>query len=295
MRIITRPDFDGIVCDVLLRNIFDIETPTKWVEPYDIEKFLPEIAAGDIVANLPFIKGCSLWFDHHITNKTDEVFEGAFYDAPSAAGIIFKYYQNRFTNDFKELVFQTDRIDSGEVTIDEVLHTENYPYAMLSSTISGRDKSDETYWNRVVKLLGEKNIRDVLNDNEVRERCSKILEENKIYADYLKEYTQIIEKTAFTDFRSLENEPKGNRFLIYSLFPGVYVDAKIRYSKEDRDKVIVSLGKNIFNNGCRVNLGNLASRYGGGGHKGAGSCSFHKHEAENNIRRILEEINKNQD
>jgi len=293
MRIVTRPDFDGIVCDVLLRNILDINTPTKWVEPYEIKNFSPEITDGDIIANLPFIKGCDLWFDHHITNKTDEAFEGAFYDAPSAAGIIFSYYRNRFTKDFTELVFQTDRIDSGEVTIEEVLHMEDYPYAMLSSTISGRDKSDEAYWNRVVKLLGEKNITDVLADKEVNERCSRIVEQNKTYADYIREYTQIIENTAFTDFRSLEKEPKGNRFLIYSLFPEVYVDVKARYSKEDRDKVIVSLGKNIFNSGCRVNLGDLASQYGGGGHKGAGSCSFHKDDAEAKIKMILEVINKN--
>lgn len=293
MRIITRPDFDGIVCDVLLRNIFNIDAPTQWVEPYDIEKFSPEIAENNIVANLPFIKGCFLWFDHHITNKTDSVFNGAFYDAPSAAGIIFKYYQNKFTKDFKELVFQTDRIDSGDVTIDEVLHTENYPYAMLSSTISGRNKSDEAYWNKVVKLLGEQKIDDVIADKEVNERCSKILEQDRLYANYIKEYTQINGNSAVTDFRSLDIEPKGNRFLIYSLFPDVYVDVKIRYSKDDRDRVIVSLGKNVFNNGCRVNLGDIASQYGGGGHKGAGSCSFHKNEGESNISRILAVINKN--
>ncbi len=293
MRIITRPDFDGIVCDVLLRNIFDIDAPTRWVEPYEIEKFSPEISDGDIVANLPFIQGCSLWFDHHITNKTDSVFNGAFYDAPSAAGIIFKYYQNKFTKNFKELVFQTDRIDSGDVTIDEVLHTENYPYAMLSSTISGRDKNDEPYWNRVVKLLGEKRIEEVLADDEVHGRCSRIIKQDKIYANFIREYTQIIGNTAVTDFRSLDTEPKGNRFLIYSLFPEVYVDVKIRYSKDDRDKVIVSLGKNVFNNGSNVNLGDLASQFGGGGHKGAGSCSFHKDEAKTNISRILAVINKN--
>jgi oligoribonuclease NrnB/cAMP/cGMP phosphodiesterase (DHH superfamily) len=293
MRIVTRPDFDGIVCDVLLRNIFEINTPTQWVEPYEIEKFSPEIADGDIVSNLPFVQGCSLWFDHHLSNKTDADFNGEFCNAPSAAGIIFKYYQNRFTKDFKELVFQTDRIDSGEVTIDEVLHLENYPYAMLSSTISGRDKSDETYWNRVVKLLGEKNIEEVLADDEVHGRCSKILEQDKSYANYIREYTQIIGKTAVTDFRSLDNEPKGNRFLIYSLLPEIYVDVKIRYSKEDRNKVIVSLGKNIFNTGCKANLGDLASQYDGGGHIGAGSCSFHKNDAEINITRILEKINNN--
>jgi len=294
VRIITRPDFDGIVCDVLLRDIFSIDENTQWVEPYDIEKFSENIEDGDIIANLPFIKGCSLWFDHHMTNKTEEKYDGAFYEAPSAAGIIYKYYENRFSRNFDELVFQTDRIDSGDVTIDEVLHVEKYPYALLSSTISGKDKTDEQYWKRVVKLLGEKEIDDVLLDREVTERSMKVIDQNNSYVTFLKDYTEIKDHLAVTDFRSLEIEPKGNRFSIYSLFPEVYVDVKIRYKKDNRDKVIVSLGKNIFNEGSNVHLGDLVSKFGGGGHRGAGSCSFHKDISEKNISEILDILSKNE-
>jgi oligoribonuclease NrnB/cAMP/cGMP phosphodiesterase (DHH superfamily) len=191
MRIITRPDFDGIVCDVLLRDIFNIEGSTQWVEPYNIEKFSQYIEDGDIIANLPFIEGCSLWFDHHSTNKIEKEFNGAFYEAPSAAGIIYDYYKGKFSQDFSELVFQTDKIDSGDISIDEVLNMEQYPYALLSATIFGKEKTDELYWNKVVKLLAEKDVKDVLKDREVTERCSKILTENKEYKTFLNNYTEI--------------------------------------------------------------------------------------------------------
>lgn len=293
MRIITRPDFDGIVCDVLLRDVLNIDTPTEWIEPYELKDYSLSIGEENIVANLPFIDGCSLWFDHHLTNKIDNSFNGSFQDAPSAAGIIYQYYKGKFSRDFSELVMETDRIDSGNITADEVLDTEKYPYAMVASTISGRNKDDEPYWNRLVNLLRTCTIDEVRNDTEVSQRCNRILEEDKKYSFSLKEFTKIIENTAVTDFRDLEVEPKGNRFLIYSLFPDVYVDMKIRFSKDDREKVIVSLGKNVFNNGNNVNLGKLVSEYGGGGHKGAGSCSFHVTLAEKNINEMLAVLLKN--
>jgi oligoribonuclease NrnB/cAMP/cGMP phosphodiesterase (DHH superfamily) len=293
MRIVTRPDFDGIVCDVLLRNIFDIDITTLWVEPYELKNYSQGIGENDIIANLPFVEGCSLWFDHHLTNKIDIPFKGIFQDAPSAAGIIYTYYRGQFSKNFDELILQTDRIDSGNITINEVLNTENYPYAMVASTISGRNKDDESYWNNLVQLLSSQHIDKVICDNEVDKRCNKIIKQDKRYAVSLKKYTSLVKNTAITDFRKLAVEPKGNRFLIYSLFQDIFVDAKIRYSKDDREKVIISLGQNIFNNGNNVNLGELVSRYGGGGHKGAGSCSFHKNEAEKNIDEILTVLMEN--
>jgi len=293
MRVITRPDFDGIVCDVLLRDIFDIDRPTEWIEPYEIKDNFHRIGEGDIVANLQYVEGCSLWFDHHQTNKTDKSFEGVFEIAPSAAGIIYRYYDGKFSKDFSDLVAQTDRIDSGNITRDEVLNIGDYPYMMLSSTISGRNREDEPYWNRVVELLGSSSIEEIIYDEEIKERYSRIIEKDKAFASYLLEHTSVKGNTAVTDFRSLEVEPKGNRFLVYSLFPDIFVDAKIRFDRDDRQKVIVSLGQNIFNSGNMVNLGKLVSQFGGGGHKGAGSCSFHASAAEDNISRILDVLGKN--
>ena len=95
---------------------------------------------------------------------------------------------------------------------------------------------------------------------------------------------------AVTDFRELPRTPQGNRFLVYSLFPQAVVQAKIRYNDRDRDRVIVSVGHSIFNRNCKVNVGLLLSNYGGGGHPGAGSCSFPKEKADTYIPAILETL-----
>ncbi len=78
MRIVTRPDFDGIVCAVLLRDALKITRPVKWVEPNVLQSGQVEIHNGDIIANLPYQDNCTLWFDHHYTNRIYRPFRRRF-------------------------------------------------------------------------------------------------------------------------------------------------------------------------------------------------------------------------
>ncbi|MBN2041324.1 MAG: exopolyphosphatase [Spirochaetes bacterium] len=287
MRIVTRPDFDGVICAVLLFDVEKISRPTLWIEPYEIKNNDGLIKEGDIIANLPYIDKCSLWFDHHYSNKPEKPFNGAFEIAPSAARIIYEYYKGRFSKDFNEIVIKADKIDSADFTIDEILNPENDPYIMLYFTISGRIKTDEDYWNKIVYLLGKYDINEIIKDQEVKKKCNIIIEQDRIYEKVLRQYTDKREHITITDFRAISAEPKGSRFLVYTLFPDSYVNVKIRYDKSNREKVIVSLGQNIFNRKGKVHLGHLVSNYGGGGHEGAGSCHFHISEAQKKIDEII--------
>ena len=142
MRIVTRPDFDGIVCAVLILEAENAVSPVKWVSPSDMQKGNIEILPGDIIANLPYHPNCSLWFDHHFSNKIRHKTRGLFGIAPSAAGLVFKYYQNSLQRDFTKLVAETDKIDSANLTLDEILSPEKYPYVLLSMTVQDHIPSE---------------------------------------------------------------------------------------------------------------------------------------------------------
>lgn len=288
MRIVTRPDFDGIVCAVLLQEALDINQPVKWVEPNQLQRGLVEIQPGDIIANMAFDERCSLWFDHHSSNRTDQPFRGCFQAAPSAARIIFKYYNKEFVRDFLSLVQAADKIDSADLTLDEVLYPEKYPYIILSATIHSFKISDRPYWDRLVELLSSADINRVLKDPEVKKRARAVTTENRRYSKLLREHSRIIKHVSITDFRSVEVYPGGSRFLIFSIYPDTSVNMKIRFDSSDRDRVIVSIGHSIFNRTCQVDMGKLCSRFGGGGHRGAGSCSFPKVQSEEIIREITD-------
>ncbi len=296
MRIVTRPDFDGIVCAVLLHEAENIDADIYWVEPSEIQNKKAMIRKGDIIANLPFNPHCSLWFDHHVSNKPDITVKGAFGIAPSAAGVIFHYYreQGKFSDQFDELIQQTDMIDSADLTQDQVQFPERYPYLLLSMTIQNRGDSDEAYWNKLVDMLGKLPIERVLEDSEVRERCDAVILENAQFGHFLTTHTTIIKKISVTDFRSLDTVPSGNRFLTYSLFPDTIASVKIRYLGPDKDQVLLSIGRSIFNQGCQINIGNLLAKFGGGGHAGAGGCSLEATTAQKKIDRILEIMTTNE-
>jgi oligoribonuclease NrnB/cAMP/cGMP phosphodiesterase (DHH superfamily) len=296
MRIVTRPDFDGIVCAVLLREALGIETDIYWVEPNEVQKKKASIRDGDILANLPHDHRCSLWFDHHVSNKPDQAFEGAHEIVPSAAGVIHTYYKEsgHLDNRFDDLVFHTDIIDSANLNENQVLHPEEYPHLLLSMTIKNRDNTDAAYWNHLVEMLSTLDIDAVMADPLVRERCDIVIQENNAYSRYLKEYTRIQGLVSITDFRGLDTIPSGNRFLIYCLFPDTVASVKLRYTEPERTHVLVSIGHSIFNRNCRVNVGHLLARYGGGGHAGAGGCTLVAEDAQEKIDEILQVLQANE-
>ncbi|MGD9333577.1 MAG: exopolyphosphatase [Desulfobacterales bacterium] len=295
MRIVTRPDFDGVVCAALIYEAENVKEPVKWVEPNDMQKGHVDIHEGDIIANLPYDERCELWFDHHHTNKIDKPFNGAFKIAPSAAGIVFEYYKNKFQRDYSELIKETDKIDSADLSLDEVLQPEKYDYVLLSMTVSGRNKDDESYWNRLVGLLRTLNIKRILQDPEVKARCDAVVKMNKEYKAILQENTKLMQHVSITDFRSFDKTPDGNRFLVYSMFPEAVVSVNIRYDNGHKEKVAVSVGHSIFNRNCNVNVGLMLSNFEGGGHRGAGSCRFHVSKAQDYIPKILDILLKNKD
>jgi hypothetical protein len=284
MRIVTRPDFDGVVCAVLLRDALNPKAPVVWTQPNDIQLGMLEVRSDDILANLPYDERCGLWFDHHFSNQIERPFEGAFAIAPSAAGVIFKYYQGRFSHDFGELVAATDKIDSADLNLEEIKAPQGYPYILLSMTLAGRTTADLIYADRLVELLREQPLETLMNDHEVGQRCRTAVSQNQVYEGYLQAHTHMEGQVSITDFRGIENPPDGNRFLVYALFPEALVNIKLYHYE---GKLVVKVGHSILKSGCRVNVGKLLANFGGGGHRGAGACRFPIDQTDLLLPRIL--------
>lgn len=292
MRVVTRPDFDGVVCAVLLKDALQIESPVLWVQPSEMQRGQVNVKNGDIIANLPYHDQCSLWFDHHFSNQPDVDVKGEFKIAPSAAGIIYTYYREQLDRDYAELVHQTDRIDSADLSLDQVLHPEEHPYVLLSMTITGDDPEKTGYWDHLVNLLRVHSMDQVMNDPKVKQRAGKVVADNIAYEKALRAHTTMVGHVSVTDFRELDPAPDGNRFLIYSLFPDCTVNVKIVH-KED-NLASIKVGHSILNRGCMVNVGKMLTSFEGGGHPGAGACRFSREKAPDYLRQIIEILLKNQ-
>lgn len=291
MRIVTRPDFDGVICAVLLYEAQPIDDPILWVQPNDMQRGSVKIQAGDIIANLPYNPKCTLWFDHHYSNRIDTAFNGSFEILPSAARVILNYYQDRIGTKYEEIVQAADKIDAADLSLEEIQHPENHPYIILSMTIFGRIDSEKPYWNHLISILRQHAIDRVLSDPQVEKRCRMVIEDNKTYKQYLQKHTTSVGQISITDFRTLNPVPDGNRFLVYSLFPDTVANVKLYY---DDDKTIIKLGHSVINRGCNVNVGKLLAQFNGGGHRGAGACRFTKELTEEYFTKIVKILKKNE-
>jgi nanoRNase/pAp phosphatase (c-di-AMP/oligoRNAs hydrolase) len=314
MRLVTRADFDGLVCGALLTKFEPIDA-YLFVEPKFMQDGLVEIRAGDIIANLPYHPNCTLWFDHHVTNTTPDfakpivLGKGGFRLAPSAARVVYEYYKElnnkqrpigeekttRLKNQeiiafldserINYLLHETDRIDAGKLEPQDVLDPQGY--VLISMTTDGRNAGDEPYWLRIIELLRDASLEEVLRDPEVSRRCQQIRDEQEQLRKLLLARTVIKGNVIYVDLRGIQEIPDGNRFLIFTLFPQGNIQVKVADDNQRENTTSISVGYNIFNTTSNVNVGELLSHYGGGGHKVVGSCRVPNDQAERAIREIV--------
>lgn len=296
MRIVTRGDLDGLTCAVLLALNEEVDG-VALIHPQDITEGRADIRQGDIVANLPYHPNCSMWFDHHLHTATPNVPQGnvpgAFAQAPSAARLVYEYYGGEAKMpELAELVRETDRLDSADLTPDDVLAPERY--IKLGFTIDGRTGlgTFESYFLQLLELLkAGRPIEQILQEPGVRRRCEILDSENDRFIEELRSYSRVDGNVVITDFRGLDHVPIGNRFVVYALFPDANVSVRIHWGP-NRAFPMLLLGHSIFNRTCKTNVGELAARYGGGGHRGAGSIPL-MDEPDQQIRMVVAELKAN--
>lgn len=294
MRLVTRGDLDGVTSAVLLSTMEEINS-IELIHPQDITSKIFEISRNDVMANLPYHPKCALWFDHHQFTESNEKppagFKGKHAIAPSVSRVVYEYYSSDKLRKYEYLVNETDRLDSAQLTMEEVIDPKGV--ILLGFTVDGRTGigSFKDYFKNLVAWLKTMPIEDVMKQPQVVERARLIKEENSNFLLLLKEHSRKDGNVIITDFRNAEKVPVGNRFLIYTIFPEVNVSVRLQWGPEKRF-IATTIGHNIFNRTCKTNIGYLCSRYGGGGHKGAGACVLKPKNADRQIEEIVELLKK---
>ena len=311
MRLVTRADFDGLVCGALVTK-FEPINDFLFVEPKFMQDGQVEIRRGDIITNLPYHPNCTLWFDHHITNTTPNfpqpivLGQGGFRLAPSAARVVCEYYTeagNRrqpigaskiqpqeilsFLNAerMQYLLHEADRIDAGKLEKEDVLNPQGY--VLISMTTDGRNAGDEPYWLKIIDLLRDTTLGETLEEPDVKRRCQQIRDEQEKLRKLLLERADLRGNVIYVDLRGAKEIPDGNRFLIFTLFPQGNIQVKVTHDTQRENTTAISVGYNIFNPTSKVNVGELLKNYGGGGHKVVGSSRVPNEKAEQAIKEIL--------
>lgn len=286
MRLLTRSDFDGLVCAVLLTEA-GIVNEYKFVHPIDVHEGKCTVTANDVLANIPYVAGCGLWFDHHYSAiersklYTEFKYQGKSQLAPSCARVIFDYYggADRFAR-FAEsgLMTAVDRCDSGHLTKEEIVSPSGWillSFLTDPRTGLGRYKdyrvSNYQLMEELIELCRTKNINEILHQFDVNERVQRYFQQEKEYEEMLKANSYIDGNVLVIDLMNVEPILAGNRFKEYVLFPEPNVSIRIIWG-HNRQNVVVTCGHSILNETLKANIGALMLKYGGGGHPTVGTC-----------------------
>lgn len=300
MRLVTRGDLDGLTSAVIITMKEPIEKIVL-VHPQEITDKSVEIREGDVLANVPYHPNATMWFDHHLLTSSNEMpppdFKGRYGLAPSAARLVYDYYTEKYPKDpdlkrLERLVEETDRLDAAQLTPQDVENPQGF--ILLGYTIDSRTGlgSFEEYFTKLVGWLKTMSIEEILQQPEVKARVDRIRSEQADFKRIIKRNSFTLNNVVVTDLREIEQLPAGNRFLVYSLFPEANVSLRVHWGPS-YNSVVAAVGHSIFNRTCKTSVGELMSKYGGGGHRGAGTCVLPLERAADAIDEILFELQAN--
>ncbi|GAB6899529.1 exopolyphosphatase [Kineosporia succinea] len=303
-RLVTRSDFDGLVCAVLLRALDMIDEIT-FVHPKDVQDGLVEVTDQDILTNLPYAAQAHLVFDHHHsetlrvggTPKNHVIVE----EAPSAARVVFDHYggAKAFPMVSDELMRAVDQADSADYALGDILEPQGWAllnFLMDSRTGLGRFRdfrisNYQLMMQLIDSVLNEASVADILTEPDVAERVTLFQEQSELFVAQLQRVSTVRGDLVVVDLRDEEIIHAGNRFMIYALFPQCRVSVHVIMGKQGRNTVL-AVGKSILDRTSPVDIGQLMLRYGGGGHHAAGTCQVPHEDTERVLAEITAAVNE---
>jgi nanoRNase/pAp phosphatase (c-di-AMP/oligoRNAs hydrolase) len=301
-RLITRSDFDGLVCAVLLEQLGLIDD-IKFVHPKDMQDGKIEVGSGDITTNLPYVPGAHLAFDHHASETVRNTGERPNHiidaNAPSAARVVYEYYggAKTFANVSPEMMAAVDKADSARFSRDEILDPSGWVlmnFLMDARTGLGRFRtfriSNYTLMMDLIKYCADHGIHDILGLPDVKERVELYFEHAERAKEQIQRCATVHGNLVVLDLRNEETIWATNRFVIYALYPQTNISIHVMWGLQKQNTVFAT-GKSIIDRGSRTNVGELMLAYGGGGHHAAGTCQVGNDDAEATLRALIAKIN----
>lgn len=290
-RLVTRSDFDGLVCAVLLKELGMLDD-IKFVHPKDMQDGKVEVTDRDITTNVPYVPGVYLAFDHHLSEThrvkdrpANHIIDA---DAPSAARVVYKHYggKERFARISDVMMAEVDKADAAQFTREEILKPSGWVllnYVMDPRTGLGRFRdfriSNYQLMMNLIDACLELSIDEILELPDVKERVDLYTKHQAEAQDQIICCSKVHQNLVVLDLRSQEIIHPANRFLIYALFPKCNISMHVLWGLK-KQNVVFAIGKSILDRGSKTSVGELALKYGGGGHEAAGTCQVDADKAD---------------
>ena len=303
-RLVTRSDFDGLVCAMILKEkglIDDI----KFVHPKDVQDGKVDITSNDITTNLPFDPRVGLAFDHHESELTRNagVDAGDRYiidgEAKSAARVVYDYYggSEALPRISDELMEAVDKGDSADFTLEEILEPKGWVlmnFLMDARTGLGRFHdfriSNYELMMELIDYCLEHDVEEILELPDVKERVDLYFDQQEKFTEQVKRLARVEGRVVVLDLRDEETIYAGNRFMIYALFPETQISVHVAWGFRKQNTAVM-IGKSILDKRSEANIGEICLTHGGGGHRNAGTCQLDNDKVDATLPEIVAALN----
>lgn len=300
-RLVTRSDFDGLVCAVLLKEL-DLIDDIKFVHPKDMQDGIIEITERDITTNLPYVEGVGLAFDHHASEglRNEEKRENHIIEVetPSAARVVYNYFggEGRFPRAWDDMMAAVDKADAAQFSKEEVLNPEGWVllnFLMDPRTGLGRFREFRiSNYNLMMDLIDyckNHDIDEIMQLPDVVERVDLYNDQKELFIEQVKNCSEIHDELIILNLKDQEVIHAGNRFMIYALYPECNISIHHMWGFRQQNTVF-AMGKSILNRSSKVHVGELMLSYGGGGHANAGTCQVANEDAEKVKKELIQKV-----
>ncbi len=304
-RLLTRSDFDGLACAILLKDLGILESIT-FVHPKDVQDGKVEITGNDILTNLPYVSECYLCFDHHdseVTRAHESVRSNHVLmpHSDSAARVLYDWFGGAatFPGISAEMMDAVDKADSARFSKEDILYPQGWDllsFIMDPRTGLGRFRefriSNYDLMMALIDYCREHSIEETLQLPDVRERTDLYREHEARFAAQLRRCTTVHENLAVLDLREEEVIYVGNRFMIYAVFPECNISMHVLWGLKKQNTVL-AIGKSTLDRSCKTKVDEIVLCYGGGGHEAAGTCQVENHRVTTVIQEIISRLKAN--
>lgn len=299
-RLVTRSDFDGLVCAALLKHLKLIDE-ILFVHPKDMQDGKIAISPRDITTNLPYVAGCHLAFDHHLSETIRNQATGNHIidaEAPSAARVVWRHYGGHaaFPAQWDEMMEAVDKADAAQFSRDDILDPQDWEllsFIMDARTGLGRFRdfriSNYQLMMQLIDFCQSHGIGEILQLPDVQERVALYREHNRAAQEQIKRCATVRHNLVVLDLRNEETIYAVNRFVVYALFPQRNISIHVMWGLKQQNTVF-AIGKSILDRSSNTNVGELCLSYGGGGHLNAGTCQVNNEDAEMILQELIDEI-----
>ena len=303
-KLLTRADLDGVMSATLLKK-FGLIDEIEFCHPKDMQDGKIEVTDKNIITNLPYNENAHFVFDHHFSDdvraynrKSNHIINPV---AKSATRVIYEYFggADKFPKEWGDMLDSVDRADSGNVTEEEIKNPKGWlmlNYLLDPRTGLGRyDKkfrlNNFDFMKYVIDIIqSTSDIQEILDAPDIKARVDFYMIEQEKFIEQLKRCSTVHDKVVLVNYKDEKEIHVGNRFMVYTMFPECNISIH-KIMGNDGTKTVFAVGKSVLNRTSQLNIAELMSEYGGGGHRNAGTCQVLHSEADRVLEDILQKLN----